>query len=43
VTEHDDFDGQFFSVIAAQPEQLEQSNDGRIEEGERQGPSLPTA
>jgi hypothetical protein len=43
VTEHDDFDGQFFSVIAAQPQELEQSNEGPIEEGERHGPSLPTA
>jgi hypothetical protein len=30
VTEHDDFDGQFFAFVQAESEQLEQANEGHI-------------
>jgi hypothetical protein len=32
VSEHDDFDGQFLSLVAAKPEQLQQANEGLVEE-----------
>jgi hypothetical protein len=43
VSEHDDLDGQFLSLVATNPEQLEDANEGDIEEGERNNPSWPIA
>ena len=43
VTEHDDFNGQFLPLVPADPEQLEQANEGLVEEGERHDPSWRTA
>ena len=47
VAEHDDFDRQFVVVTPREPEQLEDSDERQVEEGQRHGPasspsSLPT-
>ena len=41
VTEHDDLDGQILLLAPREPHQLEQTNEGDVEEGERHDPSLP--
>jgi hypothetical protein len=43
VPEHHDFGGKFLSVVPAQVEQLEQSNERIVEEGQRHDPSWLTA
>jgi hypothetical protein len=40
MTEHDDFDRQFVAVTPREPEQLERSDEGQVEEGQRHGPAL---
>jgi hypothetical protein len=42
VSEHDNFDGQFLSFVPAKPEQLEQANEGPVEEGQRHNSSWLT-
>jgi hypothetical protein len=43
VSEHDDFDGKFLSLVPAKPEQLEHAHEGLVEERERVGVQNPDA
>ena len=43
VAEHDDLDRQFFVVTPEEPEQLEDSDERQVEEGQRHGPASSRA
>jgi hypothetical protein len=41
VAEHHDLDGQILLLAAREPNELEQTNEGHVQEGERHTPSSP--